>query len=294
MRLTPIINNLARRKPQEQGDRRPAWQPQLQQRNMAPPEGEFEFPASVDDVQAVPQEYRGLYKKGENGFSLDEKLAKRMDVSALTGSLRKERQAKTDLEKLVKGFRELGLGDTPEEALAAIKAAQEGGDDEEGGDEGGKLSKIRAKHKQELEEAVRKAVGQKDEQLARMDRALRKNMVEREAVAALAKHKGSEDLLLPHVASRLKLIEEDGEFVVRVVDRDGDVESDGRGEPKTVDALVAEMRADAKFSRAFEGSGKGGGGAQGVRQVRREGGDGGAQMSSQDKISQGLRQLHGS
>lgn len=220
---------------------------------------DFNFPAEVDDLKTLPKDVQGLYVKNDAGkFGLDPVLHKRMDTSTLSTTLDKVRKENKQMEKMVAGFKQLGLGDTPEEAMAAIKARMEELDDgtDEGDKKVSKLKQLRESLKAEFEETLKKTVGEKDEQLTKMQRSLQKNMIEREAIAALSKHKGSTELLLPHVISKLALVEDDGELVVRVVDKDGDPISDGKGGYKSVEQFVSEMRTDEKFSRAFDASGR--------------------------------------
>ena len=195
------------------------------------------------------------------------------------------------MEKMVAGFKSLGLGDTPEEAMLAIKQQMEEIDDgtDEGDKKMGKLKHLREQLKAEFEDTLKKTVGEKDEQLTKMQRSLHKNMVEREAIAALAKHKGSSELLLPHVVGKLALIEDDGDLVVRVVDKDGDPVSDGKGGYKSVEQFVLEMRNDDKFSRAFDASGRTGSGTKPGEKSKP--GSIGEAKSAIGKIASGLRNL---
>lgn len=253
---------------------------------------DFTFTPKVKDVKSLPPEAQSLYTKGDDGeYALDPVMAKHLDVTPLASSLDKERKRSKELEKMVAGFKSLGLGDTPEEALAAIQAQIDDADDGtvRGDNKVEKLQELRAKLKAEFDDTLRKTVGEKDEALTKMQRSMHKHLVEKEAIAALAKHKGSADLLLPHVISKLGLIEEDGEYVIRVLDKDGDPLGDGRGGFKTVDAYVAEMRADERFARAFDSTGKSGTGSKPFTSGK--GGGSGEQVSSVSKISQGLRQL---
>ena len=252
---------------------------------------DFTFAQKVKDVKSLPPEAQSLYVKGDDGeYALDPVMAKHLDVAPLASSLDKERKRAKELEKMVNGFKSIGLGDTPEEVMAALKKAEEDADDgtSAGDDKVEKLQELRAKLKAEFDETLRKTVGEKDEALTKMQRSMHKHLVEKEAIAALAKHKGSTDLLLPHVISKLGLIEQDGEYVVRVLDKDGDPAGDGRGGFKSVDQFVAEMRADEKFSRAFDSTGKSGTGSKPFTSGKGGGSD--APMTSVNKISQGLSQ----
>jgi hypothetical protein len=253
---------------------------------------DFNFPQEVDDLKSLPKDVQGLYIKNDAGkFGLDPVLHKRLDTSALSSTLDKVRKENKNMEKMVAGFKSLGLGETPEEAMAAIKEQMEELEDADEGDSKkmSKLKQLRESLKSEFEDTLKKTVGEKDEQLTKMQRSLHKNMVEREAIAALAKYKGSSELLLPHVISKLSLVEDDGDLVVRVVDKDGDPVSDGKGGYKSVEQFVLEMRNDEKFSRAFDASGRTGSGSKTGEKSKP--GSIGESKTAIGKIASGLRRF---
>jgi hypothetical protein len=80
---------------------------------------------------------------------------------------------------------------------------------------------------------------------------------------ALAEAKGAVDLLLPHVLASTRTVEkEPGRFEVEVIDKDGNVRIDGKGNNMDIKGLVAEMRQSEAFGRAFDGTGHSGSGKQ--------------------------------
>ncbi len=93
--------------------------------------------------------------------------------------------------------------------------------------------------------------------------AMERYMIDAAAATELAKHSDSPKLLLPHIKSRMKVIEQDGEFHARIVDDSGNVRI-GKGQgsaPMTLSELVEEMKQDKEFAPAFRGTGSSGGGA---------------------------------
>lgn len=118
--------------------------------------------------------------------------------------------------------------------------------------------------------------------------ALERRLVDAEATAALAEAKGSPKVLLPHIKAHVRVTEEDGEYVVQVVDAKGNPRiGDAKGNPMTIAQLVAEMKEDPEFARNFDGTGSSGGGAS--RSTASGGGGGtqriiaaGAKWSKQD------------
>jgi hypothetical protein len=103
---------------------------------------------------------------------------------------------------------------------------------------------------------------QRDAENEKLRKAVQTNIVDREAMAAIAAVKGNARLLTPHVRSVMKVVEEDGELHARVVDALGNVRyraSDGL--PMTAHDLAMEFKRDPDFTGSFEGSGSSGSGA---------------------------------
>ena len=102
----------------------------------------------------------------------------------------------------------------------------------------------------------------RDAKISKMQAALERSMITAEATAAITAAKGTPELLLPHVMNRVQIVEENGNFTVRVIDNNGQPRiADIKGSPFTIKHLVDELKADAIFGRAFEASGAGGSGA---------------------------------
>lgn len=93
--------------------------------------------------------------------------------------------------------------------------------------------------------------------------AVEKHLIDAAAAQELAKHSDSPKLLLPHIRSRMKVVEQDGEFHARIVDESGNVRV-GKGQgssPMTLSELIEEMKQDKEYAPAFRGTGSSGGGA---------------------------------
>jgi hypothetical protein len=98
---------------------------------------------------------------------------------------------------------------------------------------------------------------------ARLNKAVEKlnaAMVEGSAIAAITAAGGSPALLLPHIKGVAKLLENDGDFAVAIVDSKGQPRVRDDGSPFTIQNLVEEMRANEQFGRAFDGSNASGAG----------------------------------
>jgi hypothetical protein len=213
----------------------------------------FEFQHTLEILDEVPQNYRALYSKGDDGkFTLDADLAKRLDVSGLTSALDKERKANKASGGLLAGWK--ALGETPEavqERLQELTTAATKGTEGQ---------KVWDKLKADLESGHQKVLQAKDLVLKGMQTSLEKYLIDSAATTAILTAKGSATLLLPHVRQNVRVFEEKGEHVVRVVDSDGDPRGDGKGGFMTIADFITEMRSSADFSRAFEPSGNTGGG----------------------------------
>ena len=98
-----------------------------------------------------------------------------------------------------------------------------------------------------------------------MKSALEQHLVDAEATRCIADAKGVPLLLLPHVKNRVRVEEEAGKYVTKVIDpATGAPRVKPDGSFLSITDLVAEMKADvATFGRAFEPSGSSGAGSQG-------------------------------
>lgn len=257
---------------------------------------DFDFSPTLDDIADVPKEFQPLYAKGGDGkFALNAALAKKLDVSPLSGALDKERKARKDLEKHLTSWKGIGalLGSDDPEAVRKLLEEEDGEEsDDDDADPGkkakGKLDKrTMQKLKADAEAAVAKVKGEYEGKLNSLQSVLKKQMIDGEAKAAIAEMKGVPDLLLPHVREKCLLMEEDGVYVVRVVDAEGDPRGNGKGGWLTIKDLVAEMRQSEVYGRAFEGEGRSGSGKQPNAGNR----DGGQKLTSMQKISKGLSRL---
>lgn len=175
------------------------------------------------------------------------------DTSGLKSALEKERKLRTEYEKSFKPYQ--GLGKSPEEILELLKAQEEA---EKGKlEQKGEWDKLKA----QLLETHKKEMIAREEEVMKMKATLESYLVDANATEAIASLKGVPQLLLPHVKSAVKVIEEDGKYQVRVIGKDGSQRMNSKGEFLGIKDLVSEMRDSEIFARAFEGSGTSGSGA---------------------------------
>ena len=130
----------------------------------------------------------------------------------------------------------------------------------------------------------------RDDRISKLQGSLEKNLIEAQATAAIAAAKGVPELLLPHVMRSVKVVEENGEFVARVLDAQGQPRiANVKGEPFTIALLVEEMKANEVYGRAFDASSAGGSGAH-----KSDGGKSGAKTvrwADQDALSSNIEAI---
>ena len=185
-----------------------------------------EFKQAV--AEAVAAEVAGL--KATNSDLKDEKRA-------VSGKL-------TDLQSQIEAYQAA-------EAERERKAAAKKGDWE-------KLEAgLREKQAAELE--VREG------RIAALTTSLRKEMLEKRAVEAIAAAGGSAKVLKPHVLSALSIHEDEGKFSAVVVDEHGNprlaADAKTATDFMTVSDYVENLKGDPEFAGVFSGTGAGGGGA---------------------------------
>lgn len=106
------------------------------------------------------------------------------------------------------------------------------------------------------------------------------------AAAEIEKAGGSPMLLLPHVKSKAKLVEENGKHHVRLFDEKGDPLIDNTGAYLTLGGFVTQLKGMEGFGSAFKSSGASGGGTPPSGNNGGGGGPGGldrAKMSIKEK-----------
>lgn len=205
--------------------------------------------AVVESLEGVPQELQPLYVERDGKFWLDADGVE--DVTGLKTALRNERALRERAEKkLPEGF-------DPEDYAELLKLREEATK--------GKLSDKQREElesfKRQMQEQSAKEIQKREKEMERLRTALRQELVTGRATAALASAKGSVKLLLPHVERHATVTEVDGRFVPVVVDEEGHTRVGPSGANMTFEELVAEMRANAEYAGAFEGTGSSGGGA---------------------------------
>lgn len=228
---------------------------------------EFEFGKSgtVETLDVVPEQFRGLYAPGEGGkFTLNSASAGiATAIDGLNSALRNERKTTSTL----RGQKDLGatlkehLGfDSIEDAkakleeLTAVVASKANIDP--------------AKLKADIEKGfVAKEEGYKTNQ-AKMQATLDKYLVESAGLSALAELKGNSKLLMPIIKAQAVVVADGDEYVVRIKDAAGDYRGNTSGGFMSVADLVKELKASADYGVAFASDAPNGGGKPNGQQSR--------------------------
>jgi hypothetical protein len=212
---------------------------------------------STDEYKGLPEGIRGFYEEKDGSYVLGVEGVE--DTSGLKSALEKERKTARELEKLAKQYQ--GLGKSPEEIADLLRQQEEA--EKAKLEQKGEWEKLRAQlvdsHGKELS-ARDKVIAEKDAEIQRRQKALESYLIDAAATSAIAAEKGIPELLLPHVQRQVKVFDENGKYVVRVLTPDGTPRMNSKGEYLGVKDLIAELKSNEIYGRAFEGTGASGGG----------------------------------
>lgn len=173
----------------------------------------------------------------------------RTEVTGLKSALEAERQQKAELEKLANQFK----GIDPVKAKELLSNAKKAEED------AAKAKGDWDNWKKQMHDQFDQEKATLTTRLTEAETALESELITARATAAIAEAKGVPALLLPHVGA--KVVNENGKREVRIFDAAGQTRYGKDGKPMTIAERVAEMKQDAIFGRAFEGTGAGGSGA---------------------------------
>lgn len=145
------------------------------------------------------------------------------------------------------------------EAWNELKTAKQIAD-EEAAKAAGKWDEYKA----ELVETHQAEVGGLKEINGALHTQLENVLVNNAIMGAISHAKGNSDLLMPHVRRHVKLFDEDGEKVARVIDKAGNPRITGaQGDYMTIEGLLEEFKESDTYAPCFEGSRASGSGAAG-------------------------------
>ncbi len=235
----------------------------------------FDFAANktVDSIEKVPADFRGLYSEGDDGsFSLrSDDAGVQSAVSAITRlnnalvSSRAEAKAAKDNSGVdLSALEDYGV--TPEEIattvagkLEELQAQITSGKGKKSAEE---VERQIEKIKKDLMKTHQTEVDAKEVVIGGLRGHLHKTLISDAATREIAAAGGDAEMLMPFVAPTLKPFESDGKYGVNVIDpEDGSTRYSGvTGEPMTIAERVAELKATDKFTKLFSSEAPSGGG----------------------------------
>lgn len=204
---------------------------------------DFNFEPKLNDIEIVPEQYRGLYSKAEDGFYLDSKISDSFGSNVkLKKALENERNNSRSLHEELKSWKEIGKD--KEEIIGLLndgKSKSQKTDPDF-------LSKYQAK-----EEGYKKQINDLESMFYR-------TMIDRDVEGALRSEGASVKLLKDVVSSQVRVVKDGDSFVVRVVDKNGKERYKQNGDDMSIKDIIEQLKSDEEYSMAFMPSGAGGSG----------------------------------
>jgi len=212
---------------------------------------------TVESIENVPEQFRGLYQEAEDGagFSLKDEPGIKGAVEAilsLNGTLKKARLEANGLRGRAVDLGALGeFGEDVEEITAGVRNKIEA---LEAQLKGGKQAKIDVdKAKADFAAAHVKDREALDKRITALVGQLYTEKVTNAALKAIGDDAIDPELVMPFLTKRVRPVEENGEFQVFVVDEGGDRRySTTTGSAMTVAELVKEMQGQEKYGPLFK------------------------------------------
>ncbi len=214
---------------------------------------------------------------GNSGGGDPPKTFTQAEVDAMVGGLKTKNAELLGLNKTLKTRADVIGERTPEEVAADLEFATKAREDAQR--KAGEFDTLKLdmakRHAGEIEKVK--------SETTRLQGKLFDILGKREAEKSIEAKGGSKPLLLPHIEKQIRVVEEDGEYVARVVDSKGNVRiGDGKGTPMSIEQLVEEFRANADYGPAFKPTDSSGSGSRGPNNQEKTGTGGEVVLSAAD------------
>jgi len=206
------------------------------------------------------------------------------NIAGLQGTMGRLKEQNQQLEVKVKDYEANFKDLDPEEARTAIEKVKEIGDGTSDEARKKEVEAVKASIEQQFRKQVATAEGRAraaDERVKKYTQHIMQSKKEAAATAAIEAERGSVALLLPHVASQLRVVQDASDpdnpdlFHVEVVDSKGQprysMKQGSGGQPMAPAEYVSELKMSDTFAVAFEGARAAGSGASGSSTVRTTG-----------------------
>lgn len=213
----------------------------------------------VDQIDDVEETMRPLYEEKDGKFHLIVEGIE--DTSQIKRNLEAARRSEKAMKHQVEKWEKLGL--TEEEILALKEKAEK--DVENKAVEKGEWDKLKTQMNEKHAADIKKwelLTEAEKENNKKLKGKIERYLVDAKATAAITAAEGEPELLLAIVKRHIKVDEdENGEYTTSIVNDKGEARVNGKGEPLTIDELLAEMKSSEKLGRAFKASGNSGAGS---------------------------------
>jgi hypothetical protein len=208
----------------------------------------------VDSLDGVPESHRDLYEARDGGQFVLAKPVRIDDAAELKGALAQEREARRKLAEK--------SGQLPPEIQEKVRKAEELERREL--ERQGEYQKLL----QTNEERFKGEITKREERIGQLSSTLERTLTTNAATIAISSARGDVEGLLPHIMPALRTIEEpagSGNYEVMVIDPKNPDQPrlNAKGQPMTVEELVAEKREHRTLSKLFDASPASGSGGQG-------------------------------
>jgi len=227
----------------------------MTQKNQQAPKNEYDDTDLDNDVE---REEDNLDTRPQDVVEDDFVKIPKGDHKRIQKSLKDANKEAHKYRERLKAYQEFG---DPEELAQRLQEIEEASEQQAAISEDQisrkELDKLRQRLTQESEQKVR----QKDEEIKEMRSKLEQTVLLSQAETIIRKYDGKPELgLLDQVKKAAKVIEDNGRYVVRVVDEDGDPVFNDKGEYASLEDYVQELREHSVFGDAFGAPKRSGGG----------------------------------
>lgn len=203
----------------------------------------MQFSITKEDFDKLSDDFKAEYNEGDDG-SYTLKVEGGEDTGALKRAKDHEKKRRQQAEQKLREVEdEKNSLQEDYDDLKASKGGEKASEQE--------IANLNKKWQKKLDEQKESS----DKTVSGLKGHLEKNLVDNVAASMAAEMSVSPSVLKPHIKSRLAAVEEDGKYVTKVLDADGDVGV------MTLDELKTEFRNNKDFAPILKGSEASGSGA---------------------------------
>lgn len=231
----------------------------------------FNLEAALESLDNVPAYFREFFEKKDDGYWVKQVFTETAKAhNAMTTNLKLERDNKTkanteaaakraELNGLKDLMKKAGLeedkltAESLKEYISQLSSAAGQSDD---------LKKALENQKNEMTAHFNTKMQEETSKREQLTKSLENIMVKEAALQAITKQKGSPALLMPIIEKVARVQEEDGKYVVNLLDEKGEIAYDGVGNKLSIETYVTKLKGDKEYAGAFEATVSSGGGTK--------------------------------